>query len=164
MTKAVLLVLAFIFQGFGMHEGIGQLFTLQQGHHHMPLASMANLVSGHHQLHMQTYRQHESGRRLLIFSEDNNNGTCTQCPPGSYSSAFRESCISCPVGTAQPLPSSEKCYPCPRGYYSGSQPGSVLCSKCSAGKYAGLSLGYILDVYNLPRNYWLYLKTMHFQA
>ena len=60
------------------------------------------------------------------------NGVCEDCPAGKVPSADQSTCLSCAVGTFQPLSGAIVCQPCAIGFYSG-QEGAEACTSCPDG-------------------------------
>ena len=117
---------------------VGNMKLYSFPHFHAPLpAAAAGRVVRYPKESLLHNAEQKQGLRSLLSAPSNQ--TCTPCLPGSYSSTFRESCIPCPLGSAQPNPASDACEPCSKGFFSGTQMGSERCSKCSAGKFSGQS-------------------------
>lgn len=65
----------------------------------------------------------------------NQNGTCVNCGPGTYStSPTATSCSKCPSGTYSSGSANINCTRCPPGQYA-SGSGNTKCRDCSAGTY-----------------------------
>lgn len=78
------------------------------------------------------------GRRLLSLSSETpvqeEEGECTQCPPGTFSVPGGAMCMECREGTYQPANASSKCLSCPPG--SQSTANRTACESCGLGFYS----------------------------
>lgn len=64
----------------------------------------------------------------------NGSTSCTDCPPGNFSSAGAKSCPACAVGTAATGAATAVCTPCEPGSYAAA--GSAACLPCPPGFYS----------------------------
>ena len=61
--------------------------------------------------------------------------TCTQCRPGTYSTAAVDYCSECPRYTYRPTPgATAACTPCPKGYDT-QDTGNTECTPCAVGYF-----------------------------
>jgi len=85
-----------------------------------------------------------SAGSVLVDNTAETEGTCSQCPRGSYRAGGNDclghlgqsSCTLCEAGKFQTATGSESCVSCPVGTYGSTTLGGFECTACTAGQYS----------------------------